>query len=99
MNTPIDDPIDEHPYARPIAIIEMPRPVTDEAALQLYEMMQHLLTGLHRGYGKQIQRAQVERQRAIREFYEQQEALKRERLIRAAQLGLPCADGEDDVEF
>jgi hypothetical protein len=92
-----DESTHEYPYARPLLIIEMPRMISDDAALQLLELMQRLASGFNLKYKAQIQRAQVARQRAIDEFLREQDALRKERQFRAAQLDIPlCDDSEED---
>lgn len=95
----MDNLTDEPSYARPLLFIEMPRAVSDESALQLFDLMQRLVNELRRRYGKQIERAQAEHQRAIDEFFREQEALRRERQFRAAQLNLPLDDDGEPIPF
>ena len=68
--------------------IELPRVVSDETALQLFELMRRIANELEHKYEQQIERAEAERQRAIADFLREGETIKRERRFRAAQLGI-----------
>lgn len=83
-------------YPRPLLIIEMPRAVSDEAAMLAFDIMRRLADELLQKYGVQIQRAKAERQRAIEDYHRDQDMIRREQEFRAAQLDIDLYKRDED---
>jgi hypothetical protein len=77
---------------RPYLTVNLPRDVSDEAALLLLEMMQSFVDEFYSMYWKQIERAEIARDRCLDEFFREEERLARERDFRQRQLNFPFPD-------
>lgn len=90
-------PMTKGPTGRPLLGIEMPRAISDEAALQIYELMRRLINAFDIMYGNQIRSAETDRHLAIKQFFNEQYSIRAERELRARQLDLniPLPEHED----
>jgi hypothetical protein len=77
---------------RPYLSIDLPRDISDEAALLFSEVMQAFVDEFYTLYGKQIERAEVARGRSLHELFREEQRLTRERDFRERQLSFPFPD-------